>query len=118
MRSIPRLKKLYRQFNYRYFNDSLPDDAIVRWATDEERAKKEVMKGLDGVAYCDYETDNGRALILLDKQDLAKRDKWMEMTLLHEMNHLYCDDERGIHGMGFEAGMLRLANMGAFKGRW
>lgn len=117
MRSSRKLKSLYRVYNYKYFNNQLSDSAVVRWATVEEMRKKSVMFGLDGRYYSEEEMPNGRALILIDPS-LRKRKRQMHMTILHEMNHPFTESERGIHGVGFEAGMLRLANMGAFKGLW
>lgn len=117
MRSSRKLKSIYRTFNHKWFNDQLPDDAVVRWATPEEMRNPKVMKKLDGCYYNQELTHNGRALILLNPE-LKRRKAWLAMTLLHECNHIYTDDERGDHGAGFNAGMKRLANMGAFDGYW
>ena len=117
MRSSRKLKALYRIYNHKYFNDQLSDDAVIRWATPQEMRHPKVMKRLDGCYYSQEAAPNGRSLILLNPE-LKQRKSWMAMTLLHEMNHAYTDDERGDHGLGFNAGMKRLANMGAFDGLW
>lgn len=116
MRSSRKLKQIYNLYNRQYFNDLLPDDAVVRWATLAEM-NSDVMRELDGRYFNEDETPNDKCLILINPE-LKKRDRWLHMTLLHEMNHDWTDNERGIHEIGFEAGMLRLANMGAFKGLW
>ena len=42
--------------------------------------------------------------------------RWAKMCLMHEMNHHYSGDFS--HGVKFQAGMARLAMLGAFKGLW
>jgi Zn-dependent peptidase ImmA (M78 family) len=95
------LERQFRLYNRKYFRNKLPKDTILGWRR---------MRSLMG-----YQQGNK---IVLSKS-YRRTDALWKFTLLHEMVHLKLD---GIpcadHGPLFQAEMLRLANLGAFKGLW
>ena len=96
-----RLKRTYRSYNRRYFNNRLPNPPEVK------------------IAWGDIEPLLGYQLsdeIVLSKKTHRQDSVW-KMTLLHEMVHLSLPDEPE-HGKVFQKGMLRLAKLGAFKNLW
>lgn len=97
-----RLKRAYRSYNRRFFGNALPNppDVKISWA--------DLGNQLMG-----YQLEDE---IVLNRKD-HRRDSLWRFTLLHEMQHLALPDEPA-HGKKFQAGMLRLARLGAFKHLW
>ena len=110
MRSDPKLKRLFRLYNRRYFEGKLPSRSTrVEFA---DGRHKEFDPTLAGRCIC---YPNNTALILVHS-DLRVSGEWaqIKLTLLHEMVHL-----SGVfgHGPAFEREMRRLASLGAFARR-
>lgn len=110
-RSDPKLKKLYRRINKRYFATKLPDSTVVRY--DEELVAHPRSKKF---GYGDSDTNDPIWVIRINP--LLKGD-WNSMqilTLMHEMCHLeeYRKHGRMSHGKAWEREMIRLAHAGAF----
>lgn len=100
--SHAQLRRWYRSYNARWFGGKLPDDMDILYAPDDSAY---------GVATCH---ENGSRVIQIDTAIAGSR--WAKFTLIHEMNHHYTSDFG--HGAGFQAGMIRLAIVGAFKWIW
>lgn len=100
--SHAQLRRWYQTFNRKWFAGKLPDDMDVFYAPDD---------GAHGVAICD---EQGNRCIKIDTAIAGSR--WAKMTLLHECNHHFTGDFS--HGVKFQAGMARLAMLGAFRGIW
>lgn len=120
MKDNPTLKQWFREYNRRYFGNRLPD-TLVCWVE---------LKGSYGRQFrrrtVRYRVTNGkwkmfksdRPMIFISAVLLRK--DWVSVarsTLLHEMVHLSLP-LRINHGPRFQAGMLRIAKAGAFKGLW
>jgi hypothetical protein len=100
--SHTQLRRWYGHFNRKWFAGKLADDIDVMYAPDD---------GAYGMAICH---ENGEQVIKIDTAIAGTR--FAKLTLLHEMNHHYSGDFT--HGVRFQAGMARLAMLGAFKGIW
>jgi hypothetical protein len=100
--SHTQLKRWYRSFNRRWFESRLPEDMDVLYVPDD---------GAHGTAIC---YPNGELVIEVDTALAGTR--FAKMVLLHEMCH-HATGDWG-HGVRFQAGMARLAMLGAFKGIW
>ncbi|HZP06810.1 MAG TPA: hypothetical protein VFB43_18060 [Terracidiphilus sp.] len=100
--SHAQLRRWYVAYNKRWFGGKLPDDMDLFYAPDDKA---------HGLAICH---ENGERMIKIDTAIAGSR--WAKMTLLHECNHHYTGDFT--HGVRFQAGMARLATLGAFRGIW
>jgi hypothetical protein len=100
--SHTQLRRWYTSFNRRFFGNSLPADMDVFYAPDDDA---------HGVAVCVSEDDR---LIKIDTAHAGTR--FARLILLHECNHHYTGDFG--HGPRFQAGMVRLAALGAFRRIW
>lgn len=100
--SHTQLRRWYRQFNARWFEGRLPEDMDVFYAPDDENH-----------GFCEAHP-NGVKIIRIDTKLAGTRHA--QIDLIHEMNHH--DTGAFNHGARFEAGMQRLARIGAFKGIW
>ena len=112
-------KRIYGQYNRLYFNKQLPYDIPVlttselpgSWygkvSYDMHIRRKKDLKG-----------HNYDIIILLNDKNRHNEQK---LTLLHEMVHLYLDQQghtRVQHGKLFQKEMQRLALSGAFAKLW
>jgi Zn-dependent peptidase ImmA (M78 family) len=99
-----RLQKTYRYYNRKYFGNSLPNppNVKVKWG------EIEPAMGL--------QLDNE---IVINRCHRSNQRVWRG-TLLHEIVHLKLDDcaIKSDHGKEFQAEMLRLAKLGAFRLIW
>lgn len=107
------LHKTFEEYNHKYFNDRL-FDVEVKWS-------KGKTLTANGDVVCGYAwlLDYKKQEIVLAKY--LRKSHWMwKLVLLHEMNHV----DLGLaghdidHGPVFDAGMLRLAKLGALSGIW
>ena len=107
MRSDPRLKRIYRRLNRRYFSGELADDTIVHFGTPEDNGESEM------------EWSTPRVITI--NSVLLGLGWWnaIEMDLVHEMVHLKLGTiQCGRRGTQFYQEMQRLTTAGAFKGIW
>lgn len=99
-----KLQRAYRYYNRKYFNNELPNppNVKVKW----------------GTIAPDMGMQLGMEITINSKHRSCQR-LWRG-TLLHEIVHLYLDDTpiRADHGKEFQAEMLRLAKLGAFRNIW
>lgn len=100
--SHAQLRRWYLAFNRKWFGGKLPEDMDVLYAPDDKAY---------GTAICH---EDGSRVIKIDTAIAGSR--WAKMCLMHEMNHHFSGDFG--HGVKFQAGMARLAMLGAFKGLW
>ena len=100
--SHTRLRRLYLQYNRRWFNGELPEDMDVLYAPSDVA---------HGTAICH---ESGERIIEIDTAIAGT--KWENWTLFHEMTHHYTGAWN--HGPKFQLGMVRLAMLGAFKQIW
>ncbi len=98
------LQKTYRYYNRKYFGNSLanPPNVKVKWG------EIDPAMGL--------QLDNE---IVINRCHRSCQRLWRG-TLLHEMVHLKLDDYviRSDHGPEFQAEMMELARLGAFRHIW
>lgn len=111
LKSHGHLRKLYRNYNTRFFDGALPEDTAVCWSGD-------IPNSLAGQTrrWVNGETGQSQFEIRLNP---AIRDwsAYYKHVLLHEMAHVkLAPDTR--HGKRFNQEMLRLACMGAFHHLW
>lgn len=108
-RSAPTLKRMFDQYNRRFFRNRLPNDTIVRWSSNIK------WEGDEG----QYNADDPPLIEICSS--LKRKTRQRNFTLLHEMVHAD-HDNREIncehHGKLFNRDMLRLACIGAFNGLW
>lgn len=97
------LRRLYREYNRRWFHGRLPA-ADIRFAR--------IDPGDLGVCLVFAGTPEIRI-----STDIRRWTKTVKCTLLHEMAHVALP-VRVEHGPRFEREMLRLAKLGAFCGLW
>ncbi len=98
-----KLRRWYRDYNHRFFGDSLPADALIECVR---------IEGCWGRAM----VSDGRPVIHLSPRCRVCRSV-AKMTLLHEMAHVKLWPVT-THGPQFQAEMQRLAAAGAMKGLW
>ena len=105
MKNDPTLKKWFRTFNKRYFDGTLPN-CVVFWepafVTGDELGEVK---------------QEGERIILRIDPSIRFTSAVTKLVLLHEMSHLRLWPYLG-HGRKFQAEMLRLAALGAFKNLW
>lgn len=102
MKSERQLAYWYRKYNRLYFGDSLPT-AFVWWEP-------------TSAAYADCKLIDGEWRIRLNPSLSGWNALW-KWSLLHEMVHIRLYPNTN-HGRRFQAEMLRLATMGAFREVW
>lgn len=100
--SHKQLRRWYRDYNARFFNNRLPAGMQLFYAPSDANHGEAIVDG------------QGNPSIRIDTCLYGM--KWDRMALLHEMNHHDTGDFT--HGKKFQAGMLRLANMGALARIW
>lgn len=119
----PRYQRLFRHYNRKYFENSLPDilvgtdkllkitkipTKILENATPSER--KLLDGGKYGLACWDV---GGKFYIILDKSITIFHRNMARITLIHELAHFKVGLHLG-HGKKFKAEIRRLAALGAF----
>ena len=111
IRTNPKLKRMYNRYNKQYFGGRLPKKVIIGF----RRRSGELM------AQCHLEL---RWIWIAS--NLRPWAKVVEHALLHEMSHFSTDlagakakeGDGGMHGEKWQAEMLRLAGLGAFRELW
>jgi hypothetical protein len=111
---MPRPKEMFRIYNSRYFNGSLPD-CTIRWEDLKIFGRyypiRERSEKFPNVVFVEH-------VIELARWSQNKPRQW-KLTLLHEMVHLKQWREKGNpHGHKFQREMKRLAGVGAFNRLW
>jgi hypothetical protein len=109
MRGIPHLsdrglRRYYQTYNAKFFGGALPEDVDVIWAP---------HNGCSGVTIFEPNED---IVIKINPMYLGDSCRG-RLLLLHEMCHVKLGT-RVSHGPKFQAEMLRLAQIGAFKNLW
>lgn len=112
------LKRLYNEYNRKYFGGRLPETAIVQWKG--RRAMQEGKFTLWGSA--DWVDTGEETVPVIELNRIMKVNGWqsvMKQVLLHEMVHLSAG-RRVNHGPKFDAEMIRIARPphNAFHGLW
>jgi hypothetical protein len=107
--SDPDLRRWYATYRRKYFSNRIPLPSEVEIFYD-------AIPTLHGEIDDEDMPHNGEFIIRIDKKwenhpDIAK------LTLIHEMVHAYLWPYEN-HGKPFQAEMLRLATLGAFKKLW
>ena len=111
MRSHPYLKRLYRQYNRKYFGGQLPN-ICVRFGNAQAMKQAGVPRGTLAATLL----SNGKPYAIVIRDYANKSWRYIKADLLHELVHVA--HPRADHGPVFENEMKRLANLGAFKGVW
>jgi hypothetical protein len=104
------LKRVYNQYNKKYFNNELSDKVELVW---------EPTPKCDGVTCAVWEISDGIFSIKIDPA-LKGEPCWWRLVLLHEMCHvkLWRQHPKHEHGKVFEAEKDRLYALGALKKLW
>ena len=98
------LRSLYSRFNALWFNDKLPSDTIVKWASRPTSAMGT------------YNMVGGTPVIELDPS-IKTLPRVIEWVMLHEQCHaLIANSERSDHGPKWKAAISRLVRRGAYAG--
>jgi predicted metal-dependent hydrolase len=122
---LTKLKKLFHEFNARYFRNSLPRNTIVVYA---DLTKKRAL------GHCGERIEERKKLfngkskwVVVKRTPIIRIDNRLKfstvltaMTLAHEMCHLSLNRKhpRHKHGPLFNKEMKRLAARGAFNPYW
>lgn len=116
MRSDPTLKRIYNEFNAKWFNGELPKNIVVRWARNQAELHDE-CQSKQAAACADNET------IVMDPK--YRRFRWwaqLKETMLHEMCHVkhYHEPVKDPHRPDTKwfREMQRLARENAFYKLW
>lgn len=107
MRSHPWLKKLYRQYNRKYFGNKLPNDIFVVLGQSYEWRVARVSKNTSAVTFI----KGGKPLGIMVRWYKNKGRSYIKTDLLHEMIHVA--HPRAGHGPVFKREVRRLAALGA-----
>ena len=107
-KSHPRLAKLYRQYNNRYWGGRLPEVLIYYC---------HLSAASDSACFGQVTHDGTIFHVAIDPQFATVRclTHW---AVLHEMTHVALWDKTITHGKPFQDRMLHLAIAGAFKRIW
>ena len=106
------LKKLYNQYNKKYFGGKLPD-IVVGWATTEQFVEHRIAKRTCAFTSLDQEKPTRPTAIVIHRSE-NKSMLHVKTDLLHEMVHVA--HMRADHGPVFKAEIRRLVNEGAYDG--
>ena len=111
MRSNRTLKRLYNEYNHRYFAGKLPD-VQIEFVTPEEMKRSGLAKHTCAVTCFN---PGFRPAIFISR---TKHKTWgyIRSDLIHEMCHI--SKPRANHGKVFQDEMKRLALMNAFQDIW
>ena len=107
MDSSPYLKRLYREYNRKYFGGSLPKIWLIFGQAREWRASK---LGKTTCAATFFE--DGKPIGIAVRYYKHKSTNYFKADLLHEMAHVA--NPRANHGRAFKREMRRLMMAGAF----
>jgi SprT-like family protein len=105
------LKKLYREYNRRYFGGRLPD-ALVAFVTPAEMKRSGLGKATCAVTCLNKK----RPPAIYISRNKFKTWGYIRADLLHEMCHV--SKPRANHGKVFQDEMLRIAKLGAMNDVW
>lgn len=111
MRSNPTLKKLYKEYNRRFFAGKLPD-ICVRFGDAKAMKAAGVPKGTCAVTLL----NGSKPYAIVIREYQHKGWGYIKSDLLHEMVHVA--RPRANHGKVFQNEMKRLAAANAFVGIW
>lgn len=103
----PKIRRLYREYNRKYFRGALPPRAKILMALNWP---------LDRWGRCERD-ENGRFTIILNNK-LCSLERAFRWTMLHEMAHIPTMKESDDHGPKWRKEMRRLARVGAFEDVW
>jgi hypothetical protein len=109
------LERIYRTYNKKFFDGTLPADTRVWWVRIKEADEKCCVHGVT-LGLEDNETKHLSFEIFINPDTHVDKSQ-LRMTLLHEMAHVKLYPYLG-HGKRFEEEMTRLALRGAMKGLW
>jgi predicted metal-dependent hydrolase len=113
MESEPQLLRCYRRFDRLWFNDELPHDILIYYdAIGRSYGDCQQLEG--GGAWS--RTEAGEFIIRVNPSVRGWKAQ-REWVVLHEMAHIKLYPGTN-HGKRFQAEMLRLATVGAFKSIW
>jgi hypothetical protein len=104
-KSDPSLKRYYRLMNSKFFEGTLPDNVLVRWARPGEES--------DCASTERRPQDPNQYVILLNRKKCASASIKL-VHLLHEMVHV-ATHNRDDHGSDFSAWHRLLTQRGAFE---
>ena len=112
------LAQEYKRLNRKWFNNTLPSDVRLRWTRGFRPPNNTFVgrtRNTRRVGASTNSTASGYSITLSTRmQGMA----FVMMTLLHEMAHVATWGEKKSHGPRWQAEMLRLAQIGAFKEWW
>jgi hypothetical protein len=111
MRSDPTLKRYYREFNRKFWGNTLPNNVVVRWGTDDDIYEGNLKRSDAGV--CLRHGPHEPMEIVLDPvMRREKQYKHTKLTLHHEMIHVKTKN-RDNHGPVFKKYRDMLIEKGA-----
>jgi hypothetical protein len=110
MRSHPTLKRLYRQYNKKYFGNKLPKGTTVTFANPAHFVKTGLGKKTCAITFFLHE----KPPVIVIKRFKQKHWSYIKLDLLHEMAHVKLPINVN-HGPRFKAEMARLEKAGAFR---
>jgi SprT-like family len=97
--SDPHLKRIYRRYNAKYFENQLPDNTVIYWAPNHERLASTFQIG--GIHHIEMDPT------------LMVAQRFIHIMLLHEMRHISLDPY-GKHGDRWKSAGRRLMELGAY----
>jgi hypothetical protein len=106
------LKSLYKRYNRKYFDGSLPADIPLKF------------ENMSATTHCGLTTmfaSEGLFLPVIYLDSTFKEyEPLTKISLLHEMTHIKLHPRalEDAHGQAFDEEMMRLAFRGAFHGLW
>jgi len=114
MRSDPTLRRIYREYNRKWFNGALPAIPVV-WGETRRFPRSE---GKSTLALTNFEANSPMQIVFAPR--LRKNKEWnlVRCTMLHEMCHVALPYKVAPHGRAFQNLMRDHAMRGAFDGRW
>lgn len=117
------LRKIYDQYNEKYFGGSLPkNDIIVAYWDMKKKYKNQTVETL--VAFADIDSNGPVVLVVNSLLPSNGMEKYVRMSFLHEMCHIHLrvlGETRRVyssHGNKFNTEMERLAKEHAFRNLW
>jgi hypothetical protein len=114
VRSHPTLKRIYREYNRKYFGGRLPNVDINFISPGQMKKCFGLARATCAVTCFKKGTITPVAIYI--SKNKYKIWRYVRADLLHELVHV--DRPRADHGPVFENEMKRLAAAGAFKGIW
>jgi len=114
VQSNPYLKRLYNQYNKKYFSNRLPNLPLLFVTPGEMKKYFGVNRGCCAITCFKQGTTEPVAIYV--SLNCHKSWRYVKSDLLHEMFHVA--RPRAEHGKAFEDEMMRIAKLGAFAGIW